>query len=107
MTFLAWHVSDMSDAEKCTGTGYAPEVPQGCPLPALVGVQWEGKKDRPGWYAWHAPDGPQAHRNTKTYLGYVGKKMLSEWLALQDNARRSTVENWIMEKRTEKGILSK
>lgn len=91
-------------AEKCTGTGYAPEVPQGCPLPPLPNIQWEGKKDRPGWYAWHAPDGLKAHRNTKTYLGYVGKKLLGEWERLPKAERLASVAQWVANRRREKGI---
>lgn len=90
-------------AEKCTGSGSVPDVPPGCPLPALAGIQWEGKKDRPGWYCWHAPAGVKAHRNTKTYLGYVGKRKLAEWAALPDARRLATVAAWVAYRRKEKG----
>jgi hypothetical protein len=73
--------------EKCTGSGSALDVPQGCPLPPLLNIQWEGKRDRPGWYCWDAPAGAKAHRNTKTYLGYVGRKLLSKWKALPEAKR--------------------
>jgi hypothetical protein len=82
------------------------DLPQGCPLPSIVGIQWEGKRDRPGWYCWHAPEGAKAHRNTKTYLGYVGKRLLEEWAALPADQRCAAIEQWVATWRTEKGISS-
>lgn len=73
-------------------------------FPSIIGVQWESKSDRPGWCAWYAPEGNQAPRNTKTYLGYVGKKLLAEWLAMPPDERRAMVEGWINERHAEKGI---
>ncbi|NOT62680.1 MAG: hypothetical protein HOP19_20935 [Acidobacteria bacterium] len=67
-------------------------------------LQWEGRTDRPGIEAWHAPQGNNAPRNTKTYLGYVGKKLLAEWEAMPADERRAVVVEWIAERRTEKGI---
>jgi hypothetical protein len=81
-----------------------PDMPEGCPLPVLPGIQWEGKRDRPGWYCWHAPQGAKAHRKTKTYLGYVGKRKLAEWAALPDEVQQSVIEQWVGDRRLEKGI---
>ena len=39
-----------------------------------------------------------------TYLGYVGKKLLAEWLAMPPDERRAMVEGWINERHAEKGI---
>lgn len=74
-------------------------MPTGCPLPPIADIQWEGKRNRPGWYCWHAPQGTKAHRNTKTYLGYVGKRLLAEWETLSDDQRRAAVEQWVAERR--------
>jgi hypothetical protein len=68
-------------------------------LPLLPDIQWEKRTDRPGFSCWHAPEGAQAHRNTKTYLGYVGKKLLAEWLALPKAERLVTVTVWVAERR--------
>lgn len=73
-------------------------------LPALPAIQWEKRTDRPGFGCWHAPEGPQAHRNTKTYLGYVGKKLLAEWLALPEGERLASITGWVATRRTEKGL---
>lgn len=91
-------------AEKCGGSGSEQDLPSDCPLPALDGIQWEKRTDRPGYAAWHAPQGATAHRNTKTYLGYVGRRLLAEWAALLDDQRRAVVEQWVSERRAEKGI---
>ncbi len=76
----------------------------GSGLPNVAHIQWEKCTDRPGFKAWHAPDGNNAPRNTKTYIGYVGKKSLSEWGAMTSDQRRATVVEWIGERRREKGI---
>jgi hypothetical protein len=73
-------------------------------LPSIPGIQWEKKTDRPGFAVWHAPEGPKAHRNTKTYLGYVGKKLLAEWQALKDSERQSKIAVWVAARRAEKGL---
>lgn len=77
-------------AEKSGGSGSVPDEASDCPLPALDGIQWEKRTDRPGFAAWRAPQGAKAHRNTKTYLGYVGKRLLALWEALPDDQRRAS-----------------
>lgn len=81
-----------------------PDLPPDYSLPALDGIQWEKRTDRPGYAAWHAPEGAKAHRNTKTYLGYVGKRKLAEWTGLPPDRLRAVVEQWVSERRREKGI---
>jgi hypothetical protein len=73
-------------------------------LPPLPAIQWEKRTDRPGYACWHAPEGAQAHRNTKTYLGYVGKQLLAEWLALSESERLAIITAWVVDRRREKGI---
>ncbi len=72
-------------------------------LPPLPGIQWEKRTDRPGFSCWHAPQGAKAHRNTKTYLGYTGKKLLAEWLALPEAERLASMAAWVVDRRREKG----
>ncbi|MBI1763122.1 MAG: hypothetical protein HYR56_16970 [Acidobacteria bacterium] len=73
-------------------------------MPPLPAIQWEKRTDRPGFSCWHAPDGAQAHRQTKTYLGYVSRKLLAEWLALPKAELLGTVTAWVADRRTEKGM---
>lgn len=73
-------------------------------LPSLPDIQWEKRTDRPGYGVWFAPDGPQAHRNTKTYLGYVGKRLLAEWEALPESERLTTISVWVADRRAGKGV---
>ncbi len=89
--------------QKSGGSGYGSKR-GGSGLPTLAHIQWEKCTDRPGFKAWHAPQGSNAPRNTKTYLGYVGKKLLAEWLAMDAAKRAVVVEGWIAERRKEKGI---
>lgn len=95
--------SGSGSAQKGSGSGSVPNVPPGCPLPPLANVQWEANA-KGGWEAWHAPEGANAPRKTKTYLGYVGKRQLAKWERLPTDERRATVAAWIEQKRTEKGI---
>ena len=89
--------------EKRGGSGSVPAPPPGCPLPPFANIQWEKRTDRPGYAAWHAPEGAKAHRNTKTYLGYVGRRLLAEWLALSAEQRRAVIAQWLAERLAEKG----
>jgi hypothetical protein len=73
-------------------------------LPVLDDIQWEKRTDRPGFAAWHAPQGAKAHRNTKTYLGYVSKRLLVKWAALPDDQRRAAVERWVVDRRAGKDV---
>lgn len=72
-------------------------------LPKLANIQWEKRTDRPGFTCWHAPHGASAPRQTKTYLGYASKKLLAEWAVLQADHQRAVVEQWVSERRAEKG----
>ena len=47
----------------------------GSSLPAIPGVQWE-LNARGGFEAWRCPPGA-LHRKDKTYLGYLGKRVIS------------------------------
>ena len=73
-------------------------------LPELVNIQWEKRRDRPGFACWHTPEGAHAPRRTKTYLGYVSKALLADWEELPDDECRSVIEQWIADRRAEKGI---
>jgi hypothetical protein len=74
-------------SEKCSVEGGGSG--SGFSLPDLVDIQWEKRTDRPGFSCWHTPQGTNASRQTKTYLGYVGKRLLAEWEALPDDQRRA------------------
>ncbi|HEY7180720.1 MAG TPA: hypothetical protein VIC84_04850 [Blastocatellia bacterium] len=63
------------------------------------------KNSSGGREAWHVPPGV-THRKDKTYLGYVGKRLISAWENLAPEARRRAAEDWIAEKRVKKGIDS-
>lgn len=78
-----------------SGTGYN--------LPAIRSLDWENNS-KGGYEAWHVPPGT-THRREKTYLGYVGKKLLSSWQNLPTKERRRAVEDWIAEKRAKKKVL--
>lgn len=67
-------------------------------LPSIPGIQWEKKTDRPGFAVWFAPEGSHAHRNTKTYLGYAGKHLLTKWGALAETERASAIVAWVAER---------
>ena len=95
--------SGSGSAQKGSGSGSVPNVPQGCPLPPLANVQWEANA-KGGWEAWHAPEGANAPRRTKTYLGYLGKRKLAEWEGLAESERLATISFWVAERRTGKGI---
>ena len=89
--------------QKRGGSGYSSKR-GGSGLPTLHNIQWEQKTDRPGFAAWNAPQGNNAPRNTKTYLGYVGKRLLAEWLAMPMDERRAVIAQWVADRRKEKGI---
>jgi hypothetical protein len=95
--------SGSGGAEKPSGSGGVPKVPEGCPLPPFENLQWEANAAG-GWEAWHAPDGANAPRKSKTYLGYFGKRKLAEWERLPVSERLATVAAWVADRRAEKGI---
>ena len=89
--------------EKPSDSGSTPKVPAGCPLPPLENLQWEANAAG-GWEAWHAPDGANAPRKSKTYLGYLGKRKLAEWERWSADQRHAVIAQWIGERRAGKGI---
>lgn len=95
--------SGSGSTPKGSGSGSVPRVPDGCPLPPFENLQWEANA-KGGWEAWHAPEGSNAPRKSKTYLGYVGKKLLAEWLTLPKAERLTTVAAWVDGRQREKGI---
>jgi hypothetical protein len=90
--------SGSGSAEKCSGSGY---VPEGCPLPPLDGIQYEANRSG-GWEVWDSPQGSEAPRKTKRYLGYIGKKLMRAWGMLPTDERHTAMLNWIAWKRTQK-----
>ena len=89
--------------EKPSGSGSVPRLPEGCLLPPLENLQWEANAAG-GWEAWHAPDGTNAPRKSKIYLGYLGKRKLAAWERLPAEQRRAVIAQWIGERRAGKGI---
>jgi hypothetical protein len=71
-------------------------------LPKIRSVDFERNKYG-SFEVWHVPPGT-VYRKDKTYLGYVGKKLLEVWEGLPDAGRQKAVEDWIAEKRAKKGI---
>jgi len=97
-------------AEKSSAEA-SPEEPAECSfwcsgsglnLPVLQNVQW-ADNSRGGVEAWHSPEGAQFRRE-RTYLGYAGKGMITEWSALAPDECRAAVIAWIATKRAAKGI---
>lgn len=83
--------SGSGSADKRSGSGSS--------LPAIPGIQWE-LNARGGFEAWHCPAGA-VHRKDKTYLGYLGKRVIAGSAPDQlDQVARS----WIADKMKEKGI---
>ena len=82
---------------------YPPDAGDDCPLPVLPALVWEQDRDG-GWEAWHAPEGRRTPRRLKTYLGRMGKRKLAGLLALPDEERRAVVEQWVADRRAEKGL---
>jgi hypothetical protein len=74
----------------------------GSNLLAVRDVDFE-KNSSGGFEAWHVPPGV-THRKDKTYLGYVGKRLIETWQSLPAEARQKAMEDWIQKKRAEKGI---
>ena len=90
---------DKRHAER-SGSGSAPRRSgSGSSLPAIPGVQWE-LNARGGFEAWHCPPGA-LHRKDKTYLGYLGKRVIAVSAPDQlDQVARS----WIADLMQQKGI---
>ncbi len=95
--------SGSGSVEKPSGSGLIPNLPDGCPLPPFENLQWEANAAG-GWEAWHAPEGSNAPRKSKTYLGYFGKRKLAEWERLPADQRAALVEQWVSERRAARGI---
>ena len=76
----------------------------GSGLPNIHHVQFEQRTDRPGLSVWYAPEGNNAARKTKTYLGYVGKRLLAEWQVLPNAQREQTIRQWVADRRAGKGV---
>lgn len=74
----------------------------GSNLPEFQNLEWEPNR-KGGWEAWHAPPGA-TKRKDKTYLGHVGKRLLAQWQNLHPVARRQAIEQWVHDKRAEKGV---
>lgn len=83
-------------------TGYSQKVSGSGQLPELENVQWE-KTNKGGIEAWHVPLGVTA-RKGKTYLGFLGKRRLTELFQLSDQEVVEMLTDWIAGKRAEKGI---
>src|SRR5262249_44310758 len=89
-------------SEKGSAKPRKPRSGTGTFLPDLENLEWE-PNSRGGWEAWHSPPGAVL-RKQRTYLGYVGQKLLAEWEKLPSDERRRVVEGWIRGKRDGKGI---
>lgn len=90
---------DKRPAER-SGSGSAPQRSgSGSSLPAIPGVQWE-LNARGGFEAWHCPPGA-LHRKDKTYLGYLGKRVIAGSAPDQLDAM---ARSWIAERMQQKGI---
>ena len=90
---------DKRPAER-SGSGSAPRRSgSGSSLPAIPGVQWELNR-RGGFEAWHCPPGA-LHRKDKTYLGYLGKRVIS---ASAPDQLDQVARVWIADRMKEKGI---
>ena len=87
------------------GMKKSPEKPtKKCPLPSMKNYAWEAAKTSGAWECWFTPE-KVSERGGKTYVGYVGKKLLAEWLSeSEDKAElRQLVAAWIGEKEAAKG----
>jgi hypothetical protein len=96
----------VNPAEKGSGSGSRKKGSgSGYQLPDLDGVQWM-KNKKGGLEAWHLPDGigPRSPRSKKLYLGHIGKRQLAAWSKIAPAEKRAAVEDWIDERRREKGI---
>ena len=83
-----------------SGSGYQDKRSgSGSSLPAIPGVQWE-LNARGGFEAWHCPPGA-LHRKDKTYLGYLGKRVIS---ASSPDHLDAMARVWIAERMQQKGI---
>ena len=83
--------SGSGSADKRSGSGSS--------LPAIPGIQWE-LNARGGFEAWHCPAGA-LHRKDKTYLGYLGKRVIAGSAPAQLEAMARL---WVAERMKEKGI---
>ena len=83
--------SGSGSADKRSGSGSS--------LPAIPGIQWE-LNARGGFEAWHCPPGA-LHRKDKTYLGYLGKRVIS---ASSPDQLDKMAREWVAERMQQKGI---
>jgi hypothetical protein len=100
----------LSIEAKTSGVGAAKNIRRKgrgkCPLPSMRNYAWEEAKTSGAWECWFTPK-RTSERGGKTYIGYVGKKLLAEWLSQsEDKAElRQLVAAWIGEKEAAKGNL--
>src|SRR5205085_2639708 len=64
-----------------------------CPLPMLKDHSWEGKADG-SWESWHAPNKAR-NRDERIYLGRVGIRLLTKWLAISGAQRLAVITAWV------------
>lgn len=69
-------------------------------LPDIPNVRWE-LNQRGGYEAWYVPDGA-TRRDQFTYLGYLGKRLITRWT--QQNVLAAETERWAEQKRMEMGV---
>lgn len=95
---------------KTSGVGAAKNIRRKgrgkCPLPSMRNYAWEEAKTSGAWECWFTPE-RTSERGGKTYIGYVGKKLLAEWLSQSSDKDelRQLVKAWIAEKEAAKGNL--
>ena len=93
---------------KTSGVGAAKNIRRKaggkCPLPSVKNYAWEEAKTSGAWECWFTPE-RTSERGKKIYIGYVGKKLLAEWLSQSEDKDelRQLVKAWIAEKDAAKG----
>lgn len=75
-----------------------------CPLPSVKNYAWEKAQTSGAWECWFTPE-RASERGKKSYVGYVGKKLLAEWLSQSEDKDelRQLVKTWIREKEAARG----
>jgi hypothetical protein len=74
----------------------------GANLPDIPAVKWETNWSG-GIEGWRTPNGARGRKN-RSYLGYLNQELLLKWGKLRPAERLRAVEDWIQQKRAEKGI---
>jgi len=72
-------------------------------FPIRRNLDWEYRKKRGIYEAWHVPDGT-VRRDQKTYLGMIGKRRLAELDQMPEADRTAAIQAQINAWKTEKGV---